>query len=143
MEVSMPSNNLKKTLKITANCRAFEEIKDQFWKHCDSWKLLLSLKKQFGESIKVISEKRLPKNMKQFIFKINGGPNLKIKTGEEKSTKAAMEAFCYYIMLHNRIKRLLCDECELNGTTECLEHFLTLEMSKTKKGQEKKELVDV
>ena len=110
---------MSENLEIT-KCKVFNTIQKQFllernWKN--SWGVLCLLKNKLGKKINVLSEKKL------FIFKIDGNIDLKIKIKTKGNARAAIEALCCYIILHST-KRVLCAECELNGTEECLAHFL-------------------
>ena len=119
---------MSENLKIT-DCGALTEIQNQLEQFSPrgSWHVLRNMENSLGKKIKVLSEKKL-----WFLFKIDENIDFKMKIKTKGNVRAAMEALCYYLMLHGA-KRVLCAKCELNGTEECLEYFLCSGLQKERR----------
>jgi hypothetical protein len=118
----------KELVCITVGCKAIEDIENHFSMMGNKWqrKIMEALRKKFGESIKLVRTKKLLGGKRAYTFAISKDCTIKIVTKETDKTKAILDAMIRYISIHSGIKRVLCQNCEHDGTDKCLEHYLPI-----------------
>jgi hypothetical protein len=123
----------KNIVCITVGCKVMEDIENHFSMMGNNWqrKIIETLRKKFGESVKLVRTKKLPGEKKAYTFAINGDCKIKIITKETDKTKALLEAMIRYVSIHSGIKRVLCQNCEHGGTDKCLEYYLPVNSKMT------------